>query len=265
MRAGPATPAAAAAAAAAPEDAYQLPCAALRLSWPHPALLALLTQQGDCIFDAQLPALLPPGAAAAAAAAAAAGFSSSSSRGVATHLPAPQSAAEGGGPADDEAAADVKQQQQQQQQQRSAAASQAAGGRCLLRLACPQLLVGYQSEWLQVPPSYLPLWRRLGFSPASASKTLAYAVLAPAGDAAAVTAFMRDLSAMYAACQLGHMSPLSPQDNTPPAAAAATTGSSSSSKTSAAAAAAAAVGLSLPEAAAVIPRGAAEGPGNDNI
>jgi hypothetical protein len=48
-----------------------------------------------------------------------------------------------------------------------------------------------QSEWLQVPPSYLPLWRQLGFSPASPAKTLAYAVLAPAGSAAVVAAFMR--------------------------------------------------------------------------
>jgi hypothetical protein len=48
-----------------------------------------------------------------------------------------------------------------------------------------------QSEWLQVPRSYLPLWRQLGFSPASAAKTLAYAVLAPAGSAAVVAAFMR--------------------------------------------------------------------------
>jgi hypothetical protein len=42
-----------------------------------------------------------------------------------------------------------------------------------------------------VPRSYLPLWRQLGFSPASAAKTLAYAVLAPAGSAAVVAAFMR--------------------------------------------------------------------------
>jgi hypothetical protein len=53
------------------------------------------------------------------------------------------------------------------------------------------LLLLPQSEWLQVPPSYLPLWRHLGFSPASPAKTLAYAVLAPSGSAAVVTAFMR--------------------------------------------------------------------------
>jgi hypothetical protein len=40
-------------------DAYQLPHRALRLRWPHPALLQLLTQQAVCASDPGWPLLLP--------------------------------------------------------------------------------------------------------------------------------------------------------------------------------------------------------------
>jgi hypothetical protein len=42
------------------QDRYQLPYAALRCCWPHPLLLGLLQQQAHCVFDRQLPLLLPP-------------------------------------------------------------------------------------------------------------------------------------------------------------------------------------------------------------
>lgn len=61
------------------EDRYQLPYAALRSHWPDPALVQLLTQQSDCLYDFNLPALLTPAIVAAVEAAAAARASSSAS------------------------------------------------------------------------------------------------------------------------------------------------------------------------------------------
>jgi hypothetical protein len=58
-------------------------------------------------------------------------------------------------------------------------------------LSCPQLLVGHQSDWVQVPPAYLPLWRQLGFSPPGGPKTLTYLVLAPSECAAVTAAYMK--------------------------------------------------------------------------
>ncbi|KAF8055283.1 PAS2 [Scenedesmus sp. PABB004] len=80
---------------------------------------------------------------------------------------------------------------QQGVQQLAPACDEQLGSSFLLRLACPQLLVGHEGDWVQVPPPHLGHWAALGLGPASPGKTLMYTVLAPAGSAVLAAAFMR--------------------------------------------------------------------------
>ena len=69
----------------------------------------------------------------------------------------------------------------------------------------PKFLVGYQEEWLEVPPKLLPLWEKANLEPYAPKKNVAYFVITPDNQFLLnqVITFFNELSAIYELCNLG--------------------------------------------------------------
>mmetsp|Transcript_29681 Transcript_29681/g.96676 ORF Transcript_29681/g.96676 Transcript_29681/m.96676 type:complete len:690 (-) Transcript_29681:1433-3502(-) len=73
----------------------------------------------------------------------------------------------------------------------------------------PAILVGYQEDWLLTNTAVLRLWDKAPFEPCSAPKAISAIALAPPTLANEAAMLMRELAAVYAACQLGSLTPSS--------------------------------------------------------
>ncbi len=69
----------------------------------------------------------------------------------------------------------------------------------------PKFLVGYQEEWLEVPPKLLPFWEKANLEPYAPKKNVAYFVITPDNQFLLnqVITFFNELSAIYELCNLG--------------------------------------------------------------
>jgi hypothetical protein len=70
---------------------------------------------------------------------------------------------------------------------------------CLEELPIPRLLVGYQEEWIKLPPTVLNLWEKARLEPYSPKKNVSYFVLCPDNQSllADATNFFKELSCVY--------------------------------------------------------------------
>lgn len=88
-----------------------------------------------------------------------------------------------------------------------ASQAQAEGWRypSIEQLPVPNLLVGFQSKWIEVLPSAFPLWETAQLEPYSPPKDVSYYVLLADHPALVDNArfFFAQLSAMYTSCRLG--------------------------------------------------------------
>lgn len=74
----------------------------------------------------------------------------------------------------------------------------------------PQLLTGYDKEWISVAPYSLRYWDKLLMEPYSAPKDVTYLVLSPEHEYVMdhVYAYIRELSDIYESCHLGRHRPI---------------------------------------------------------
>ncbi|CAD5125355.1 DgyrCDS13593 [Dimorphilus gyrociliatus] len=74
----------------------------------------------------------------------------------------------------------------------------------------PQILAGYDKEWISVAPYSLRYWDKLLMEPYSAPRDVTYVVLAPEHDYVLdhVCAYIRELSDVYESCHLGRHRPI---------------------------------------------------------
>ncbi|XP_072004219.1 mediator of RNA polymerase II transcription subunit 13-like [Engystomops pustulosus] len=77
-------------------------------------------------------------------------------------------------------------------------------------LPIPNLLVGYDKDFLTIAPFALPFWERLLLEPYGGQRDVGYLVLCPENPALldGAKAFFSDLSAVYEMCRLGQHRPI---------------------------------------------------------
>lgn len=77
-------------------------------------------------------------------------------------------------------------------------------------LPIPNLLVGYDKDFLTIAPFSLPFWERLLLEPYGGQRDVGYLVLCPENPALldGAKAFLSDLSAVYEMCRLGQHRPI---------------------------------------------------------
>ncbi|KAM9329372.1 mediator of RNA polymerase II transcription subunit 13-like [Gastrophryne carolinensis] len=77
-------------------------------------------------------------------------------------------------------------------------------------LPIPNLLVGYDKDFLTIAPFSLPFWERLLMEPFGGQRDVGYLVLCPESPALkdGAKAFFSDLSAVYEMCRLGQHKPI---------------------------------------------------------
>ncbi|CAJ0935827.1 unnamed protein product [Ranitomeya imitator] len=77
-------------------------------------------------------------------------------------------------------------------------------------LPIPNLLVGYDKDYLTIAPFSLPFWERLLLEPYGGQRDVGYLVLCPENPALldGAKAFFSDLSAVYEMCRLGQHRPI---------------------------------------------------------
>ncbi|PRP76650.1 hypothetical protein PROFUN_14976 [Planoprotostelium fungivorum] len=77
-------------------------------------------------------------------------------------------------------------------------------------LYTPNLLVGYQEQFLSISPGALYLWEKSRLEPYSLKKSVLYHVISPdSSSLSPLSSFFRDLSSVYEVCNFGKHQPLS--------------------------------------------------------
>jgi hypothetical protein len=76
-------------------------------------------------------------------------------------------------------------------------------------LNVPEVVVGYQEEWLRVTTPALHYWEKARFEPFSPKKHCAYYVISPANTFFSydIASFFKQLSCVYEVCNLGTHQP----------------------------------------------------------
>ncbi|KAL4452275.1 hypothetical protein ABPG75_007937 [Micractinium tetrahymenae] len=182
----PAPPACARLAPAPPPDPTQL--APLRCSWSHPAVLDLLAQQ--CWPAAGPAAVLPRGVAAAAGCAPATPWWNRMLPSLSLLHP-PLSV------------------QRQAEAVAAGSSNSDAGALRALPLPRPNVLVGYEEDWLEVAPEVLPLWQATPLAPFAGPKALLHYLLCPQPLLASAQQLVKDVGSAYETCNLGVHAPAS--------------------------------------------------------
>ncbi|CAG0882395.1 unnamed protein product [Cyprideis torosa] len=74
----------------------------------------------------------------------------------------------------------------------------------------PNILLGYEKEWIRLAPFSMRVWEHLGLEPYSLPRDVAYVVITPDDEFHRVRNFFKELSSTYQLCRLGRHVPLPP-------------------------------------------------------
>ncbi|CAD7697688.1 unnamed protein product [Ostreobium quekettii] len=79
-----------------------------------------------------------------------------------------------------------------------------------VHLSEPSVLLGYQGDWLETSPSMARLWDKASFEPYSSPKPVVYYAICPDSMSGQLKVFLKDVSAVYEASNLGSHRPAPP-------------------------------------------------------
>ncbi|PRW57054.1 mediator of RNA polymerase II transcription subunit 13-like [Chlorella sorokiniana] len=73
----------------------------------------------------------------------------------------------------------------------------------------PSVLVGYEDDWLEVPPQVLPLWQATPLAPFGGPKALLHCLVCPEPQLAQAQQLVKDVGSLFETCCLGSHAPAS--------------------------------------------------------